>query len=564
MAASAVGPSPTQRRGGRVPLVRRLFGFGSVFGKTLRDSRLGIAGVAGFVGLTLLAGGSAMAGTYGTAAARAEMADYTAQIPAAMRVMYGNPVNVGTLGGFLSWHYSGFFALIAGLWSILALSSTLAGDLRRGSLEFVLAAPLSRRRIALEKVAAHIAAMAVAMAVVAASAWLTGAVSATMPGDAIAPGAAIAFAVKLGLMGLLAGAVAFALAPIFGNRSAAGLAGAVMLGTYVVHGYETALPAFGSVSWLTWFSWTESHLPLAGAYDWPSQLALAMATVILLVIGTEAFARRDIAVAAGLPVPGLPGALLGLRGALGRSFGEQLPTSLAWGLGLGSYGFVIAAASRSLTEQLATVPDVVRLVDRLFPGVDLATPGGFLQIAFVEFGFVLVGFAAATFVAGWASDETSGRLEMILSTPLSRARSAVAGGLAACLAVGLSVALLAASIAAGAGVAGGDAATPAAGAIVLGLYGAGLVGVGFAIGGAVRPSIAGPAVALLAIATFVIDLLVPALDLPDWVHQLALSAHLGQPMIGRWDGVGMAACLALAVVGLAVGAWGMRRRDVNG
>lgn len=54
----------------------------------------------------------------------------------------------------------------------------------------------------------------------------------------------------------------------------------------------------------------------------------------------------------------------------------------------------------------------------------------------------------------------------------------------------------------------------------------------------------------------------PALKLPDWVHQLALTAHMGQPMVGNWDAAGVAACLVLAAAGLAVGRWGMRRRDV--
>jgi hypothetical protein len=34
--------------------------------------------------------------------------------------------------------------------------------------------------------------------------------------------------------------------------------------------------------------------------------------------------------------------------------------------------------------------------------------------------------------------------------------------------------------------------------------------------------------------------------------------------VGAWDGAGIIACLALAVGGLAVGAWGMGRRDVGG
>jgi ABC-2 type transport system permease protein len=546
-----------------MPLPGRLYGLGSVFGKTLRDSRWGILGAAGFAGLTLLAGGGAMASAYGAEAARTELANYASQMPAAMRGMYGEPINVGTVGGFLSWHYSGFLALITGLWSILALSSTLAAEVRRSSLEVVLTTPLARRRVALEKVAAHLAAMTVAMAIVAAMAWLTGIVFARFEADSIAPGAAMAFALKMGLMALLAGAVAFAVAPFIGHRAGAGLAGAVMLGAYVINGWAGAIPAFRSVAGLTWFSWTKHHLPLAGAYDWPSQLAMAAAIVVLLAIGVEAFARRDVLAARGLPLPGLPAPLLGLHGALSRAFGEQLPTSLAWGVGLAAYGFVVAAASRSFAETIGSAPDILRFFGSVFRDIDLTTPAGFLQVAFAEFGFILAGLAAATFLAGWASDETSGRLEMLLSTPLTRARSLIAGGLAIYLAIALALAMLAAAIAIGAAVAGGDAVTPAVGTSGLCAYGVAVAGVGLAVGGIVRPSIAAPVVALLVIVTFTVDMLTPMLDWPDWIHQLALSAHLGKPMVGVWDWPGMIACLVLAVAGLGLGAWGIRRRDIN-
>ena len=84
-----------------------------------------------------------------------------------------------------------------------------------------------------------------------------------------------------------------------------------------------------------------------------------------------------------------------------------------------------------------------------------------------------------------------------------------------------------------------------------------------AVGGLVRTSWAGEVVALLVIVTFLIDLVVPALRWPDWLHQLALTSHLGQPMVGLWDGPGMVLCLALAFGGLALGAWGIARRDVQ-
>ena len=65
------------------------------------------------------------------------------------------------------------------------------------------------------------------------------------------------------------------------------------------------------------------------------------------------------------------------------------------------------------------------------------------------------------------------------------------------------------------------------------------------------------------IATLLVDLVAPPLNLPDWVHQLALTSHFGQPMVGSWDPVGIIASLAIAVGGVAIGAWGMARRDVN-
>jgi ABC-2 type transport system permease protein len=37
---------------------------------------------------------------------------------------------------------------------------------------------------------------------------------------------------------------------------------------------------------------------------------------------------------------------------------------------------------------------------------------------------------------------------------------------------------------------------------------------------------------------------------------------MGLPMVGQWNWAGVVACLAIAVGGLLIGAWGMRRRDV--
>ena len=547
-----------------IPLHCRLYGFGSIYGKTLRDSRLGVLIVGGVLGFMVLAGGGEMASTYGTLDARRELDALSATLPPVMRGLYGNPVNVGTIGGFLTWHYGAYLTLLAGLWSILALSSTLAGEARRGSLDLAAAAPIPRALIALEKLAGHVTALATAAAVIAVAAWAAGVAFAMFPGDEIPPAAAVSFGAGIALKALMAGSVAFVLATFVGRGAAAGIAGALLFGGYVVTGYRAVVPAFDAVAGLSWLGWTADHVPLAGRSDWASLGLVAVATSILLGIGIVAFVRRDIGITGTTRIPGLPRALLGTGGPMRRSFGEALPASVAWGVGLGIYGLLMAAASRAFVDELAKAPSLMEMVENMLPGMDWSTPDGFLEMLFVDFGLVLIGLAAATLVAGRMGDESSGRFELLLSTPVSRVRWAVSNGVAAWLGIAVITAFVAAALALGMTSAGGEVVTPFVGTLVLALYGAALVGVGFAVGGLFGPSLAAWTVAALVIGTFLVDILGPALNLPGWFQDLALSNHVGQPMLGTWDVGGIVACLVLAVGGLALGAWGFRRRDVGG
>jgi len=190
-------------------------------------------------------------------------------------------------------------------------------------------------------------------------------------------------------------------------------------------------------------------------------------------------------------------------------------------------------------------PGTQQVFRAVLPNFDLTTAGGLLQLVFVQLGFIVIGFAAATLVAGWASDETAGRLEMLLATPLARIRWAVSSAIGVYLAIAVMTVVLAAAVGIGALLAGSDAVTPMAGSVTLGLYAAAVAGVGVAIGGLSRTSIAAEVSALLVTATFLIDLIAPPLKLPDWVHGLALTAHMGQPMVGVWDFAGIATCLGL-------------------
>jgi ABC-2 type transport system permease protein len=538
----------------------RVFGLGSIYAKTMRDSRLAFLIMAGFLGGVMFAVGAGIPALLSTQTARDDVVRLASDIGSIVAGMAGKPVDVGTVGGYISWKYGPIFLIITSLWSILALSSTLAGEAKQGSLEFVVTSPFGKRRIAFEKLAAHVTMMALVLVILTVAAWSTAAIFGKLPGDAIPIDAAIGFALWIGLVALVFGGLALVLAPFIGRGGAAGIAGAAVFAGWLLNGFSATVPAFRIPADLTPWAWTWNHVPLGGQYDWASLGFTAVVAGVLLATRIEAFARRDLGASRSVRSPSLPRLLRGLRSPFSRAFSERLPVAIGWAIGLGVFGLVMAGASRSLADEFNKSPDLAKTFATIFPDFNIATAGGFLQLL-ISLAYIVVGFAAATLVSGWASDESSGRLEMLLATPLARSRWAISSGLGVFAAILVMTAITAAAIGIGALGAASDAVTPMAGTATIGLYAAALAGIGFAVGG-FRTSIAAEAVALVVVATYLIDLVVPALKLPDWVHQLALTAHLGQPMVGIWDPAGMIACCVIAVGGLLLGGWGMRSRDV--
>jgi polyether ionophore transport system permease protein len=554
-ATPVIAPGPS--------LLSRIYGLGSVFAKTIRDSRRATIITAVVLALAFLGLGKAIVSEFDTPKSRAEIEALVAAVPPILQGLAGKAVHVGTLGGYFQYKYGTFFPFVLSVWSILALSGTLASEASRGSLEFVAATGRSRRRVALEKLSGHVVVVGLACLVAFVSIAIAGAAYPVLPGDEISVAQALGYAVWLGAMALAAGALAFAMAPFFGRGAAAGISGFVVFAGFILNGYQQPVPQLAPFANLTWWGWTQNHIPLAGQFDWPSVGLVAVAVVVFVAIGVEAFARLDIGSASARFAPTMPRFLLGLSGPVARATSVSLPAALWWGLGVGLFGLVFGGAAGPFMEQVRNSPDFLKLLATIFPGVDMASAGGFLQLLFVELGVIFAGLAAATFVSGWASDETSGRLEMLLATPLQRVRWAVGGGVGSLLAVAIFVALTAAGIGIGVSTAGADAMTPILGSLILGVYAAALVGIGVAVGGLFGTRFAAPFVVVFVLVTWFVGFAGGLLQLPDLVMQLVLTSHYGQTFVGIWDWGGVAASIVLAISGIVVGAWGFARRDLR-
>jgi polyether ionophore transport system permease protein len=543
----------------------RVAGLGTIYGKTVRDSLRAALVVGGVCGFFMLATGAPFgaAPEFATIALRQQFIAGLTALPPAIRGLLGEPINLETLGGFLSWRIGNFLPIILGLWPIIALSGTLAGEAAKGSLDLLASTPQSRRTIALEKLAGHVTMVAFALLILAVITSLVGVLFGSLPGDAIPLPTALGQVLLYGLDMLLVGGVAFATAPWVGRTRAAAFGLIVLFASYLIYSYASLSPLIDSLKPLSFFEWTTGHRPMAGVSDWGSLGLLAAVDVVLLAIGVVAFARRDLGSVANVGWLRLPSLPAGIAGPFTRELADRAGIAIAWGVGAGLYGVLIVASAQAFSDSIASLPQIVALINAIYPGIDLHQPSGVLQLTFFGFGSFIFGLAGASFLAGWASDEGRRRLEVVLSTPRSRASWAARSGLGVLAAVGIVTLVTAVFIGVGVATQASDVGSPVLGIGVLGLASAAFAGVGLAVGGLVRTSLAAGVTAFLVIATFLIDTLGAALKLPDVILQLSLYKHLGQPMAGVFDPVGLVAATIMVVAGLAVCAFGLTRRDIG-
>lgn len=545
-------------------LADRLLGLGSVFGKTFRDSRRAALLVGLVTAIIVLVTASALATEFDTQEKRLAIAAQLGSLPPVFQGMLGEMINIERLGGFLSWRTINFLPIILGIWTVTAMAGLLAGELSRGSLDLLATTPRSRLRIALEKLGGFGLSLAAAVALFAVGTYAAIAAFAVLPGDEVGLDAVAAHAVWLFVVALVPGAAAFAVAPFAGRGGALGVGGFVLLASFIVNAYASMVSALEPLRPLSYFDITAHHRPIAGVWDWPAVAGVAVASAVLLLAGVWSFSRRDLLTPTGglIRVPTVP---LFLVGPFTRALGERLPATLLWGFGLGLFGLVIASSVDEFVRTLSSIPQVVQLVQGLFPDADILSAGGFLQLAFFSEAILFVTIAAATLVGGWASDEEERRLELLLSAPTTRAGWAMRSGAAVMVGVALATALMIVGVVVGTATQAAERDAPqlAAGVAVLGLYGMALAGVGLAVGGLLRPRFAAPAVLAVGLTFFIWDLVGSIAGFPEEVLDLALNRHLGRPILGHYDWPGMAACAILALGGVAACALGMRRRDIG-
>jgi ABC-2 type transport system permease protein len=222
--------------------------------------------------------------------------DLTKDLPESLKTLFGidNAVPISSAPGYFNVRlFSSLWPFVLLVYAISVFSSAIGGSEEDGTLEFILANPVTRRRVLFERYASS-AALLAGIAVVFSLALV-----ATLPLvdglDHVSIAGLIAACIAAPSFALLHGSIAFAAGSATGRRAPALAASAgVAVAGYLAYGVlaATSIPS-GFLYVTPWYWYLHENMLATGANVLPIALPLALSAVALLV-GAFAFERRDL------------------------------------------------------------------------------------------------------------------------------------------------------------------------------------------------------------------------------------------------------------------------------
>lgn len=555
-------PGPGTSDHAAPPAVRGLT-HGGLVRDSLRAHRVGMLA-------WILGGGLAMLGT--AAALAAEMADFpggpaglAASVSAgaeAMRLLRWPAERLDTLGGYLTYHNVILFNLFLAIYGLVQGARDIRGAEERGGLEEILATGHPRAAVVRDR--------SIGFALVAALIGLG-------VGGGLAAGVAaggqpdlVGSLITMGTSGLVAFAgygLGMLLSQIVGSVRAAGGIGSVLLcALYVATNVEDDLGPLSFVRFGSPFHWANQSRALLPGHglDLAATAMLVLVAVAMLALAAWAFSARDCAAPLWVRRQRSGTAARGETAAPGieqvphRMLGSVAAASIRRGwLAMAVWAGCVGAFTAMFAVLQPQVMDYWNQFDfaSALTGATGSTSPQDTYWSFAgEFFTPVIAAYVITQASGWIADLTHGRVEMVMSAPITWPML-VRGRLAA-TSVGVAVIIAGAltSLALGAASVGsplGPAAVARLAVVGL-LFGTALAAVAAIVVALVRRPLAVTLMAVLVGASYLLAWLVPTLQWPQWLNRLSVFWAFGHPYLGWPSGTQVLLLLVLAVAGSAV------------
>ncbi len=264
---------------------------GTILSKTLRDERRRLIGWAIGLGIFVL---YAIAAYPSIRKSAPSLDSLFEQMPAALKALFGGSLaDMTSPAGYLQTEFFSFMVplLLIG-YAVAVGARTIAGEERRGVLELVLAAPLPRWRIVLEKLIGMMA----STVLLGVWLWLCLAIGTRVIDMDVSLGRLAAAVASATLLALTFGVLALALGAFRGRRGLAfGAAGTVAVASYLVNALAPLAGWLMPYRVASPFYYYMAADPLHNGLDVGHALTLAGLVAVFAAAALVAFERRDLA-----------------------------------------------------------------------------------------------------------------------------------------------------------------------------------------------------------------------------------------------------------------------------
>jgi ABC-2 type transport system permease protein len=365
------------------------------------------------------------------------MQELLEQMPPEMMAAFGmDPATFLTGAGYLSAQMYSFIGPVIMIGFAVGLGvAVTAKEEQEGTLDMLLAAPISRSRVVLSKIAASALLAALIPSVMA-----TVLILANQPlGLEISIQGILAINAGLWLLGMVFAGVATAIGAFMGRPGAArGMAFFAAVLSWFVSVFEPLFDWLELPSKASPFTWYIDKNPMLDL--WSTGFWWLLITIIALAIATVwLFSRRDIATEiAVLPETSItprrskhvePRSARLLGSVAGKTVWDKRKTVFLWSAGIASLLLGTFAAwptmsgnSAALEALVSSMPTEMFAVFGMTDPESLATPAGFISSrAYLNMGpLIMILFCVGGVSALVAKEERTGVLDMVLSNPQPR------------------------------------------------------------------------------------------------------------------------------------------------
>ncbi|GCE14046.1 ABC transporter permease subunit [Tengunoibacter tsumagoiensis] len=549
--------------------------FHTVWSKTLRDYRFTVLYWGLGLGLVILAVFATFSSQYSSQGGDAGILELAQSLK-----FIADPIALQTIQGYATWRLLGFFVpSMLAIWAVLAGANLVRGEEERRASDLLLSVPLSRTRYLLEKYFALISAL-LGVGLLIALGAIIGEASAKVEIEA---GRALLAGLDVSLYAIFFASLSLLLSQCLRSRgAAAGWAGGIIAYAFVLDGTGRTIQHGEWLQRLSPLYYYSQNKPLISSFSNHPEAALLLIGLTLLFSGLSfwLYTQRDLG---GVAFAGWSGALsltkpltrqqslqrawkdISVRSFFTRTLQNGKTPALWWIISLLAYAGWITTLTTTMLDPIRKLLSQNSPIAQLLSGHDITTNAGFLAYAIYQFLPALATVFIFTLALKWASTLDSGRLELVLSTPVSRVRLLLqhAGAL---FVYALIIPILAwptVVISAHLSNLAVDSAKVMAASLSILPLELVLLTFVYAVAGRLRSSIITGLVGTYLAVAFMIDLLRSLLHLPDWVQWFSILYAYGSPIQNGWRWGTIWSLLALSAALLMIGVIQFQRNDVD-